>query len=174
MKRTVSRRIAGLLSLVMFFVLVVHTTGSGQVMKGLDEVNAAGGLFFATSSGNTSSAFQFNLTYGHFVTDKLELGAIIGINKFEDVDAFGTMNALLSFHFPTSSTDTQVPFLGARIGFDYGPGENPVLYGVFGGIKVFTEGGGGAYSIQLYYTGRNDEDDTFHRYGVENGISIFF
>jgi hypothetical protein len=174
MKRAVLRKSTRLISLAILSLLVMCSAGSAQVMQGLDEVNFAGGLFFRTSDGNTGSAFQFDVKYGHFVTDKLEVGTIFGFNKIESVDVYGTANAFLSLHFPGSLTDREVPFLGARIGLDYGRDPTPVVYGVFGGMKIFTEGGGGAYSVQVFYTGRSADGDVSHRYGIENGVSIFF
>lgn len=117
-----------------------------------------------------------------------KLGAQFNVLKVEGEDAFGTYGAVAAFHFgPTSGV--VVPFVGAQLGrgygqhFDLGVGDvhNPWAYGAFGGVKAFVGGGGGAVTVQPFWTRQTRSFESGGRsghvhadqYGVLVGVSVF-
>ena len=152
-------------------LMVSSSTGFSQVYKGLDEVNFTGGFAFSHSGGSTFQTMQFDIDYGHFVMERLEIGAAFSINKFESRGAFGTMSGSLSYYFPGSKDAKALPFIGAQVGFDYSDAPTPGVAGIFAGYKVFVVKGGGAFTIRAFYSQRAYQGSYF---GMQNGISIFF
>jgi hypothetical protein len=169
--------------LVVCLSAAIATDAYAQVRAGLNEVN-----FTATLSatkledGDTQSAFTFNGAYGRFLTDRFEVGPLFTVFKAEDSDAFGTINGFAAYHFAPDSN--VVPFVGVQLGTAFGLetdfSDNPWSYGFFGGIKAFVGNGGGAITIQPFWTRQNigspliDETTHVDNFGATAGISIFF
>ena len=90
----------------------------------------------------------------------------------EDVDAIGSLNGFYALNFPTSGGKV-LPFVGGHIGFGFEPGDDPFVFGIFGGIKYFITDGG-AIHIQPFYRRYNYSDfSDLNHYGIEFGISLF-
>ena len=169
--------------LTLCMAAVTATEAYAQVRAGLNEFN-----FTATLSGtkvddgDTSTAFTFNGAYGRFLTDHFEVGPALTFFKAEETDAFGTITGAAAYHFAPDST--VVPFVGAQFGTAFGLetdfSDNPWSYGFFGGIKAFIGNGGGAITIQPFWTRQNigspliDETTHVDNFGATAGISIFF
>ena len=169
--------------LLVCMAAAIATDAYAQVRAGLNEIN-----FTATLSGtkiddgDTESAFTFTGAYGRFLTDRFEIGPLLTLFKAEGSDAFGSISGFASYHFAPDSN--VVPFVGAQLGTGFGLetdfSDNPWSYGFFGGIKAFVGNGGGAITIQPFWTRQNigspliDETTHVDNFGATAGISIFF
>ena len=169
-----------------FIIGVSFAMGSdafAQVKAGLNEINFTAALTgVKVEDGDTATAFTFSGTYGRFLTNHFEVGPQLSLFKSEGVDLFGSINGLAAYHFVPDSN--VVPFAGAQIGTGFGQDtavtDNPWQFGFFGGIKAFIGEGGGAITIQPFWTRRllheTVLDTTTHidSFGATAGISIFF
>ncbi len=169
-----------------FIISAAFATGTNafaQVKTGLNEINFTAALTGTKVEGaDTTTAFTFAGTYGRFLTDRFEVGPQLSLTKSEGIDAFGSINGLASYHFAPDSN--VVPFVGAQIGTSFGLdtafSDNPWQFGFFGGIKGFIGEGGGAVTIQPFWTRQlihnTIADTTTHidSFGATAGISIFF
>lgn len=169
--------------LIVCAAFAIGTDAAAQVRAGLNEVN-----FTATLSGtkvedsDTVTSFTFSGAYGRFLTADFEVGPLLSLTKVENSDGFGTLSGFASYHFVPDST--VVPFVGVQMGGSFGMStpfsDNPWSYGIFGGIKAFIGNGGGAVTIQPFWTRQNVHntvaDTTTHvdNFGASAGISIFF
>ena len=185
-----------LVSLVIAGTLVVAgaTRAGAQVSAGLNEVNGGVSITSSETTGtnvntDTRTTGVFSGTYGRFLTDHVEIGAQFTALKSEGVDVNGTMGAVGAYHFGARNNSV-VPFAGAQVGRGYGLHvemfgariNNPWSYGVFGGIKAFVHGGGGAFTVQPFWTRQTRSyegpgiSDHVHvnTYGISTGVSIFF
>lgn len=170
-------------ALIVCAVFAIGTEAMAQTKAGLNEAN-----FTATLAGtkvedsDTVSAFTFTGAYGRFLTKDFEVGPLLTLTKAENTDAFGSISGFASYHFVPDSTI--VPFVGVHMGGGFGLStafsDNPWNYGIFGGIKGFIGNGGGAITIQPFWTRQNVHssltDATTHidTFGATAGISIFF
>lgn len=175
-------------------VMVGATRALAQVSAGLNEVNVAVSITSSKSSGtnidtDARTTGVFSGAYGRFLTDHIEVGAQLTGLKTEDEDMNGTVGAIGAYHFG-GKNNAIVPFAGAQIGRGYGLNmevfsariHNPWSYGVFGGIKAFVPGGGGAITVQPFWTRQTRSyeglgfSDHVHQdtYGISTGISLFF
>jgi len=128
-----------------------------------------------SAGGGSYTLFQLAMANGYFINDNFELGANFSILKAENTDAFGELSGFLSIHFPHSYDSRTVPYIGTQIGFGYGRGDdNPIIFGGYAGVKIFVTEGGGAFSLQAYYTRQSFENGGINNFGVLNGVSIFF
>ena len=183
-------------SLVVTVAVVIAgtTRAFAQVSSGLNEVNAAVSITSSKTTGtnvdtDARTTGVFSGAYGRFLTDRVELGAQLTALKSEGADVNGTIGAVGAYHFGATN-NTVVPFAGAQVGRSYGLNvevfgariNNPWSYGVFGGIKAFVHGGGGALTVQPFWTRQTRSyegvgiSDHVHvdTYGISTGVSIFF
>jgi hypothetical protein len=150
----------------------------GQVQKGSKEFNVSGSYAHETWSFDRYSLshdfWEFSIMSGHFVTDKLELG--VSFSFMSDFnDALGGLAGFSSYHFPLSQDSRTIPFVGGKLGFEFGDlNDTPLVLGGFGGVKVFISDTKAALTIQGFYTRRSFEYTTISRFGFEHGISVFF
>ena len=175
-------------------VIAGTTRAAAQVSSGLNEVNAAVSITSSKTSGTSVDSDArttgvFSGAYGRFLTDHLEVGAQLTALKTEDADVNGTIAAIGAYHFGAKK-NTVVPFAGAQIGRAYGLNvemfgariNNPWSYGVFGGMKAFVHGGGGALTVQPFWTRQTRSYEGFSTrdhvhvdtFGISTGVSIFF
>jgi hypothetical protein len=159
-----------LLAVVM--VLCAASPARAQVAAGLNELSLSANLSGFSGGGESTSAFQLNGAIGHFFTRTVEVGAQLSLNKFEDVDLFGTLGAFGSYHFGMEGATT-VPFVGAQAGLGFGGDDNPINYGAFGGLKFFL-GQAGALTGQALLQRTSIDDADVTQYGILVGISLFF
>jgi hypothetical protein len=154
-------------------LLLVASAASAQVRPGLNEVNVNGHISVLSANDESETAMQLQLRYGHFLSQQVELGALLSANKFEDVDLFGTIGPFAAFHFGAQGATT-VPYVGAAAEFGFGVGgDNPTAFGGFAGLKFFV-GEGGALSTEAFVTRASQDDFDLTTIGVRLGVSIFF
>jgi hypothetical protein len=169
--------------LVVCIAAAIATDVYAQVRAGLNEVNFTATVSGTTvEEGDTETGFTFTGAYGRFLTDRVEVGPLLAFVKAEGTDAFGTISGFATYHFVPDSN--VVPFVGAQLGTSFGLAtdfsDNPWSYGFFGGIKAFIGNGGGAITIQPFWTRQNigspiiDETTQVDNFGATAGISIFF
>jgi hypothetical protein len=151
--------------------LFAGTFAFAQVQKGVTEFNIGGSLT-AIGNGDTYTTFSMGAGMGHFIADKHEVGAVFNVTKIEGVDAMGELNGFYALNFPREDSKI-LPYVGGLFGFGFESGENPLIFGVFGGLKYFiTEGG--AIHFQPFYRRYNYDDyHDLNYYGIEFGISLF-
>ena len=175
-----STRIA---AFIICAALAMGTDAFAQVKAGLNEINFTAALTgVKVEDGDTATAFTFSGTYGRFLTDRFEVGPQLELFKSEGVDTFGSFNGFAAYHFVPNSN--VVPFAGGHIGTGFGQDtavtDNPWQFGFFGGIKAFIGEGGGAITIQPFWTRRLIHETVFDTtthidsFGAMAGISIFF
>jgi|RhiMethySRZTD1v2_1073278.scaffolds.fasta_scaffold02001_7 hypothetical protein len=175
-----STRIAAFIVCASF---AIGTDAFAQVRAGLNEINFTAALTGTKiEDGDTTTGFTFTGTYGRFLTDHFEVGPELEFFKSEGFDAFGSINGLAAYHFAPNSN--VVPFAGGQMGTSFGQdtafSDNPWQFGFFGGIKAFIGEGGGAVTIQPFWTRHlihnSIADTTTHidSFGATAGISIFF
>lgn len=144
-----------------------------QVSYGIDEVTVDGALNVANADGESFTSFTFGIGYGYFVTDAIELGATLGVNKFEGRDTFGDVGGFAELHFGAVESLT-VPYVGAAFGVGYGNDiDNPWMADVHGGLKWFIASGG-AIRLEPYYQRVEFDSGGIDNVGVRWGVSLFF
>ena len=160
---------------IILINVILVTTVFGQVMKGLKEVNLAGSFNVSSAGGESFTLIQFATSLAYFINKNVSVGGNLTLVKPEGFDATGAFSALVSVHFAKTEDAKSVPYIGAQIGHGYGSSfDNPFIFGGFVGIKLFVAGGGGAVSIQPFYTRQDFEFGGVNNYGLLTGVSIFF
>lgn len=166
--------------------LCVTQTVSAQVRKGLKEYNATAHVTAYSNEGESVSVVQLQGRLGIFLTRTVELGPSLALNKFEDVDTFGSLGGFAHFHFGSPGARS-VPYVGAELAFALNDDECfPIVVtcgsavGAVGGAKFFL-GQNGAFVVEAFVTQLDfddDEDDIFDdddvtAFGIRLGMSLF-
>ncbi|MCW9064788.1 MAG: hypothetical protein OQJ78_00710, partial [Ignavibacteriaceae bacterium] len=60
--------------LILMFLLIFSFTAYSQLKKGMKEIDLSGNISGISEEGEEITVFQISLTYGHFISDKFELG----------------------------------------------------------------------------------------------------
>jgi hypothetical protein len=145
-----------------------------QVRAGLNEVNVSTSVTASTLNGeNTHTNVRLIGSYGHFVTDNVEVGPALRMWANAIVSGFG------AYHFAPRGA-TMVPYAGGQIGHSWGVNNPFWSFGFFGGLKVFLPSGRAAVTLQPSWDHQAATSDlsntrsSVDAYGVSAGISIFF
>lgn len=171
MNCSIFKRRAQLILGIVAINFVLGTTGSAQVRQGLSELNLSGSLGMASRGGQSTTIIQLAMSYGHFVVSFLELGGNFSFASIGGTAVSIDYGAFLSAHLPGLFDESVVPYIGGQIEFDF---DNPSTYGGFVGLKVFVSEGGGAVSVQGYYSRQTFVGLQVDNYGVLTGVSVFY
>ncbi|HEU4436507.1 MAG TPA: hypothetical protein VFR89_03510 [candidate division Zixibacteria bacterium] len=167
------------LFLFVLLVLAVASSASmGHVRKGINELSLRGSIDVVSANGNSNTSTEIGLGLGHSFTDNLQPGVNFSLVKLENVDAFGTLGGFVNYYFLTAPEARTVPYLGGTVGMGYGSGDDPFIWGGYGGVKIFVvnnaDGGGGALSLEPFYQRLNFEAGGIDNFGLRTGISVLF
>jgi hypothetical protein len=160
---------------ILLFALLVATPAAAQVRKGLNEI---GGTFAIDADDSSEPVWSVDLSllYGRFVTERLQLGANVGLFEANDQDIEGDYRGFAAYHFGGAGK-TMVPYVEAGVGsFFGGGGDHPLFVSGGPGLKVFFGGGGGAIDLTALYRRMFDLPGTTGKNGFNFnvGVSVFF
>ena len=157
----------------------VQDSTSEDVLKGTNELFVSGGLAFLSGSNSESnsnsniiptlSVFQFNVQYGRFIFNPLEIGALLSMDKTNYSDIRGNYGAFISFHF-TDVSNSRIPFLTTNYQLSFGDSmdQNSYLFGA--GMKNIL--GNACMVIEAYYSHMTIGTYEFNLTGVGLGMSL--
>jgi len=144
------------------------------IRRGTTELLLTGSFSAVNGGGETATLLMIESTVGYFATPHLEIGADLSALKVSNADPVGTAAGLVAYNF--NPDEPAVGFAGGAVGAGFGLGNhNPFLFQLFGGVRVLTPGGGGAFVVRPFY-----ERESFARagdanvFGVALGVSILF
>ena len=159
--------------LITLGIIFFNSNIFGQINKGINEINFVGSVSNISGDKTSSTTFQFVTGFGHFIFNSVEIGGNFSLTKYEDVDAFGTVSGFISLYPQIKILNKAFTYIGGQFGVGYGSGENPNIFGVYAGTKIFISDGG-AVTIQPYYLRHEFNYGGFNNFGILIGISIFF
>ena len=125
------------LAVAIVAVLATFVYAQPSIDEGTRELSLEGGW---DSEGPTGTEFDFDVGYGIFIRDALEVGGLLGYSSTSDGDAkVWRLGAFVEHHFDMATMT--VPYVGAR--FVYADYDNAVTdegalqYGPRVGVKHF-------------------------------------
>lgn len=157
---------------LLLFVLTLSYTTHAQVKRSLNEMNLAGSFNVLEIDGENFTSIRLNLRFGHFTSQRLQIGGLVDFVNLEGSDAFGELGGFVAIHFPSSRRATTVPFISGELGHSFGREDNGVLFGGSAGLKMFVNQGA-AITVNGYYQKRTSGGSPAN-YGAAIGVSIFF
>lgn len=144
------------------------------IRQGTTELLFSASLNAVNGGGDTATVAELESTIGYFATPRLEFGGDFSVLKVSDVDPVGTAAGLFAYNFNPDAA--AVGFAGGAVGGGFGAGDlNPFFFEVFGGIRVLTPGGGGAFVVRPFYERQSfGHGANANVFGVALGVSILF
>ena len=167
-----------------FAAMVLSSPATAQVASGTHEVGVKGSFDRGNHEFTTRvTQINFDGHYGHFVTDRFELGPTFTYAKLGEDDASWGISGFVSVHLADTSSKA-VPYIAASYGQIFGDRRyfvDPTFATVGPGVKWFFAGGGGALDFSAFY--RHKFFDTggapnfatgVDEIGARIGVAIFF
>ena len=160
--------------LILMFLLIISISAYSQVKKGMKEIDLSGNISGISDGDEKITVFQISLTYGHFISNKFEIGGKFSAIKLDRFDASGNLAAFIAYYFKESENSKLLPYIGFEGGMGFLDDHTDTShYGGFCGIKIFFSEKS-AISVQPYYLIQNSTREDRSYYGLMLGITNFF
>ena len=160
------------------------TPAAAQVESGRHEVGVRGSFDRANYDIEPRyTTIEFDGSYGHFITNRFEIGPTFTFSKLGQQDAAWGISGYVSVHLGDTSSHA-VPYISTAYGQSFGPnhsGVDPTFAAVGPGLKWFFGDGGGALDFSAFYRRTFLDIDTppnfasgVDEFGAKVGVAIFF
>jgi hypothetical protein len=172
--------VARMAGAALLLVCLSEAAALGQVRRGADEI--AGGFTLTTrkrASEPAATSIVWRVTYGRFVTDRLEIGPFVSLFKFPEQETYGVVGARVAYHVgPLDAPVIPVVDLSSGLGFG-DPEDDPIDLQVLGGVKILFGGTGarlliGPYYYRAFYDEERKGYDAFTSWGVLWNVGLLF
>jgi hypothetical protein len=170
------------LAIVVSLAVSCATPAAAQVRARLNELGTQGAFEtgrYTPDATEDQSMLNFKLYYGRFLSDRVEIGPVLDIFKFEGTPASGSYGGFIDFHFGETARPF-VPYLQGAAGQFFGESAKPVYFAVGPGLKWFF-GEGGALNVNGVYRHQRFPEEirnsTFTGYNdivITVGAAIYF
>lgn len=115
-------------------------------------------------------AWNISAGYGQFITDKIEVGAVVSVMGAEDTDEVGVIGAAGKYHFISDVPSRTVPYIGLTLGLAMSGGESAFGYGAQAGLDFFMSAKQAVFLEYAYEAAEFDGDtwdSSFIKFGIK-------